>query len=228
MAGIKLNELYAEARFKDINNVFGQTANFLHFILLPISTIIFLYSAEIVDVLLGFTAIDKDTGNYISLFMKYLGLILPFHVTNTLTSRLFMASHKIQEAFWYQLIFNIVHIITIYVAVTTFGVMGYPVTQVLIYVLNTLIYYFIQRHFFKYIEYGKVLKNLFFFVLVNLVIGLVIYLGIRNSGFTDPWLILSAAVVLHAAFLLVVNHVLHMNNDILVQVKSFSSRIRQL
>ncbi|HUQ64961.1 MAG TPA: lipid II flippase MurJ, partial [Flavitalea sp.] len=182
VAGIKLNELYAAARTKDINKVFGETANFLHFILIPISCIMFLYAPEIVQLLLQLTRLDRSIGKYISLFMQYLGLILPFYVTNTLTSRLFMATHKIKAAFFYQLIFNIIQIICIYIAVNKFGIKGYPITLVLIYVSNTLIYYFVQKHFFNFINYVKVLKNLFLFILVNSIIAVLIFFGIHQLG----------------------------------------------
>ena len=227
VAAIKLNELYTESRVNDINNVFSNTADFLHFILIPISCIIFFYAPDIVRILLSLTSIDKNVGDYITMFMRYLGLLLPFYVTNTLVSRLFMASHKIKEAFWYQLIFNIVQIALIYVSVARFGIKGYPLTLVFIYVCNTLIYYFIQKHFFNYIRYGHILQRMLLYFFVNIMVSLVIYFLISTAGITNPWIALITAVTLHMLFLLFANHFFNLNKEIVLQLNTLTSKVKQ-
>ena len=227
VAGIKLNELFSRARTVEIDKIFTEIANLLHFIMIPISCLIFLYSDQIVGILQDFTSIDKTVAGYTSVFMKYLGILLPFYVSNTLMSRLFMASHKIKEAFWYQLTFNIIQIIFIYVAVKMFGIIGYPVTLIIIYFINTFMYYFVEKHYFNMIGYGRILLKFLLFVLVNAAVSAVVFLLIRVSAISEKWTILITASFLQILLLLMTNHILKLNEKVSEHIHNFTFQLKE-
>jgi putative peptidoglycan lipid II flippase len=175
VAGIKFNELYARKQFDELNQTFLSTANFLLFILVPISGLFFIFSSEIVTILLKRGAFSNEAVSNTSLFLRWLGLLAPTLVINTLFARLFMASHKILESFRYQVVFNLVLLGCIYASVRQFGPIGYPVTWVSAYTLNVLFCYLLEKRYFNLISYSLVLKNFLLIVIVNALVGLVVY-----------------------------------------------------
>lgn len=181
VAGIKFNESYAKKDYGEVNKTFLSTANFLLFILIPVAFILFLYSSEIVSVVLERGAFGKKSVIYTSQFLKYLGLLLPLMVINTLFARLFMASHKIIESFWYQICFNIILIVAFYINLRQFGFVAYPITLVSGYLLNVLLSYFLEKRYFNIIQYDIVLKKMFILILINLTVGECVYLFVHYT-----------------------------------------------
>ena len=182
IAGIKFNELHAQSNHTRLNQVFLTTASFLIFVLAPISGIYFIYSHEIVSVLLERGAFKENGVYYTAQFLQYLGLLIPMYVINTLFSRLFMATHKIMESFWYQIIFNVVLIICLYFAIKEYGFVAYPITLVLVHLLNVLLCYILEKKYFDIINYGKLLKNFLYVVLINMSVGALVYLLARVTA----------------------------------------------
>ena len=227
VAAIKLNELFAVAKTSEIDKVFTETANLLHFVMIPLSCLIFLYSNQIVDILANFTSIDKNVASYTSTFMKYLGFLLPFYVSNTLVSRLFMASHKIKEAFWYQLLFNLVQIASLYVAVQIFGVIAYPITLIAIYSTSTLLYYFVEKHYFNMIGYDRILKNFVLFLLINALVASLVFYSIMALGIADKWIMLTVAFTLQITLLLIANHILRMSELVSRHIHNFTLQLNE-
>lgn len=222
VAGIKLNELFAVVNQEGINKVFTEAANFLHFTMIPLSLLMFFYSTEIVNVILAFSSLEASTGASVALFIKYLGLLLPFYVSNTLISRLFMASHKIKEAFWYQFVFNAIQIISVYSFIKKFGPIAYPITLIFIYVSSTLFYYFVEKKYFNLISYNKILKNLFLFALINICISISVYFLIKSTTIINSFQVLLLAFSLNVIILLLINRYLKMNELISDNINSIT------
>jgi peptidoglycan biosynthesis protein MviN/MurJ (putative lipid II flippase) len=175
VVGIKFNELYTKKEFSTLNNIFISTSSFLFFILIPVSGIFFLFPEQITSILLERGSFNKASVTYTASFLKWLGLLLPLIGINTLFARLFMASHKIKESFWYQILFNVALIFALYITVPQFGFIAYPLTLLSIHILNVFFCYFLERYYFKMISYEWVLKKLFIIVLLNIVIGTIVY-----------------------------------------------------
>jgi len=173
--GIKFNELFAKNNFKRINEIFYESAKFLLYILIPISFLFFLYNKEIITILYGRGKFDEDSIRITSLFLKYFGLLLPLFAINTLTARLFMASQKIKEAVFYQFFFNIFLILLIISGVKIYGEIAYPLSLLLAYIFNVIFMYYFIKKYFDYINYNPVLIDFIKFVVLNIVIGIVIY-----------------------------------------------------
>lgn len=225
VAGIKLNELYANSQQGEVRRIFNEAANFLHFVMIPLSFVIFLYSREIVDILVHLTTINQSTAAYMATFMKYLGLLLPFYVSNTLISRLFMASHKIKEAFRYQFALNLILAAATFMAVKEFGVIGYPLTLVSVYFVSTLLFYVIEKYYFDLVGYGNILKQFFLIVLVNAAISVVIYFIIKSMSISWSWLVLFLGTFLHISTLLLVNRLTHLDRSVANNIAALTSRM---
>ncbi|MBA2250693.1 MAG: polysaccharide biosynthesis C-terminal domain-containing protein [Chitinophagaceae bacterium] len=226
VVGIKFNELYAEKKYKEINTIFLSTANFLIFIVLPISGLCFLFSDQIIIILLKRGKFDETGIAYASLFLKYLVLLLPFIVINTLFARLFMASHKIKEAFWYQTISNVLLIGAMYFSIHKFGIIGYPASILGMYLLNTIFCYFLEKKYFKIINYKKVLVNLSVFSAINLIIATLIYLLMRRLAINSELGILIIGSVAYLAMLATVAFKFNLNETLNALMKQFLQKTR--
>jgi putative peptidoglycan lipid II flippase len=216
VAGIKFNESYAGKDFGKLNSTFLSTANFLIFILFPLAGILFLFPSQIVSVLLEHGAFGKQGVAYTSLFLRYLGLLMPMLVINTLFARLFMASHKIMEAFWYQVCFNIVLIAALYITIHRFGFAAYPITLVMVHVLNILCCYLLEKKYFGIIQYNLVLKKILLLFLLNVAVGAAIYLFIFYTGIRSDFLSLAVGATLYLSIIFVIgikSNINHTFND---------------
>ena len=58
-----------------------------------------------------------------------------------------MATHKIMESFWYQIIFNVFLILSLYISIRQFGFIAYPITLVCVHVLNIFFCYCWKKYF---------------------------------------------------------------------------------
>jgi peptidoglycan biosynthesis protein MviN/MurJ (putative lipid II flippase) len=213
VAGIKFNELYAKKEFSGVNRIFLSTCSFLIFILMPISGIVFLYSSEITSFLLERGAFHKSGVANTSLFLKYLGLLMPMLAINTFVARLFMAGHKIMEAFAYQVIFNCILILFIFLGIRALGIAGYPIAMVCLHLFNVLGSYFLLR-FFPQIQYGKVLLDFIKIVGVNLL-AFIPVLALKNY-FSNLYVLLSIMIgsTLYILVLLTANRLLKVNPEV--------------
>lgn len=226
VAGIKFNELYAKKETGEINRVFSESANFLHFLLIPVSCFVFYYADDIVQFLLGFTSMNASASSYVALFLRFLGFLIPLYVVNSLIARLFMASHKIKQSFWYQVLFNVILITGLFYAVRFYGPVGYPLAMVSAYILNLGACYLIERQYFNFINYRYIMEQFGLFVIINVLISTSIFYLVKNFNIALPVLKLSVAFLLYAVVLLALNHILRMNNVLTTSWNDLLSRMK--
>ena len=213
VAGIKFNELYSRGEFENLNKTFTSTANFLLFILMPLSGIFLIYPTEIVSIILKRGAFVGNGIAYTSLFLQWLGLLAPALVINTLFARLFMASHKIRQAFWYQIAFNVVLMVCIYLSVKHFGIIGYPISWVSAYMMNVLLCYFLEKRYFSLINYDMVLKKLGIVIIVNAIVGLVVLEWKRWSAIDSNFISLCSGGGLYLILIVILGIYFRLNEN---------------
>ncbi|HRP31655.1 MAG TPA: lipid II flippase MurJ [Agriterribacter sp.] len=208
VTGIKFNEQYARGDYHELNRTFVSTSGFLLFILFPISGIMFLFSKEIVSILLERGAFGEKGVSETALFLKYLGFLAPLLAINTLFSRLFMAAHKIIESFWYQIFFNLGLILTLYFAVKGFGVVGYPMTVVSLYTLNVIVSYFLEKRYFNIIDYKKILTSFSKVIILNIcvIIGMLLVKMWLGNYWVSDFLMLGFGTVIYGSVVLVLGY----------------------
>jgi putative peptidoglycan lipid II flippase len=165
VAAIKFNELYAHEDWDKMNEVFLSGLKFLTFILIPISFFISLYSNELISILFQRGAFNQDSVNIAGVFLRYLAFLLPLLAVNTMVARLFMASQKIMESVFYQILFNLVLICLIYVGIKLWGPIGFPLGLLALHVINIAVSYYLLKYFFSFIHY-----NVFLIYLMKVII----------------------------------------------------------
>ncbi|PKM98382.1 MAG: hypothetical protein CVU79_03465 [Elusimicrobia bacterium HGW-Elusimicrobia-3] len=136
VAGIKLNEVLAQRRMDEAGRVFLASMRGLSFALVPLSLFGAFYSREIVGILFGRGAFGPASVEAASGFFLLFALLLPFYGTNAVVTRLFLAARKVREAFWYQLVMNLLLAGIIAACVARFGALGYPAGLLAFYVLT--------------------------------------------------------------------------------------------
>lgn len=227
VAGIKFNELYAAKETKEISRVFTEAGNFLHFIMIPLSCFVFYFSDEIVTFLLGFTSLNQGAIAYVSIFLRYLGFLLPLYVINSLMARLFMASHKIRESFWYQVLFNVILITGLFYAVRFLGVIGYPIAMVTAYIINIFASYFIEKKYFNFINYKGILENMGRIILSNALISTGIFFLIDNMHIQQVFIKLVIAFCLYFMALIILNNIFRLNAVLIDQQNNILNRMKR-
>lgn len=179
VAAIKFNELSAQKDAQSLNQLFLKISEFLVFILMPVSGIVFLYSSEIFSILFNRGAFDYKSVVQSSYFLKYLILLLPMLAINTLVSRLFMAAHLIRQPFWYQVSMNSLLMAFIYAGVQISGIEGYFVALLSVYMLSTVLVYLLLKKLIPYIRYDHLLRKFIVVVFLNAFILLVTFYADR-------------------------------------------------
>ncbi len=218
VAGIKFNELYARGMNDEINRIFVDVADLLLFLMVPMGFYIYLFSGDIISIVLAHSSLNTEGVYYASLFLKYLGLLLPLLVINTLFARIFMASHKIKEAFWCQIVLNVALIAGLYFSVKAFGIIGYPITMIAIYILNALVCYFLEKYYFNFIQYDAILKKFATVILVNLLISVIVFYIMHAVNISRPFPDVVISFLAYAILLYGVNAVFNINRFVNTQI----------
>jgi peptidoglycan biosynthesis protein MviN/MurJ (putative lipid II flippase) len=224
VAAIKFNELYSRKAFIDLNSIFLSTSEFLIFILMPVSCFLFFFSDEVLTIILKHGRFDESGVANASLFLKYLGLQLPLLVINNLFSRLLMAGHKVAQSFLYQIAFNIVLVIMLFTGIRIFGIVGYPLALVIVYLLNIFACYYLEKFFFGIIQYRRLLSNFFKIFFVNAGLIFIIHAGVEIIGLQNYIFKLVLAGSAYLIALHILNQWLHLNETALAFANKILAR----
>lgn len=180
---IKLSELYAQRKYKKVNEIFISTIRFLLFVLLPVSGLMFLYADEIVSVLFKRGSFDERSVQLSGDMLRYLALSLPFTAIVSIAANLYIAAQLIKISIAYQVISNAVLIGLIAVCTARLGYIGYPVAYLVINIVNAGVVYIYCANFFPFIRYTIVMRYLGLLFVYNAAIVLILrWLGMHHSG----------------------------------------------
>ncbi|HZK64014.1 MAG TPA: lipid II flippase MurJ [Puia sp.] len=227
VSGIKFNELYTRKNHGKMNEIYLTTTNFLQFILMPVSILLFLHAEEVVTILFKRGAFDSQSVLQSALFLKYLGLLLPMLAINTMGARMLMATHRIKESFWFQIVMNVTLVILIFVGVREFQIMGYLLAMLTIYFLSTLFQYYLFRSILPFVRYAGVLESFFKLLLLNACVGAVVYgAGFLLPGNVGPVVNVLFAGTLHVGLLLMLNSALKIDQELLNYTRTSLKVIR--
>ena len=202
ISGIRYNELYAQKDYTRLNMVFLETAKFLIFIMIPVSVLAFIYSDQVISILFQRGKFDAISVKNSALFMKYLVLLLPFYAINGLASRLYMAAQLINYSFWYQIAANLMLIALVWFGIKNFGAIGFPYALLTQYILNTFVIYFFLKFLLPFIKFGKVLLYLCLIILINVLLGIIVFHIIKYFDNIFSKLIFGISIYLLTYFIL--------------------------
>ena len=175
VSGIKLNEEFAQKDYVGMNETFLHTSKLMIFILVPMGCFMFIFAEPIVALFYkrgSFTAQDVVDA---AKFMRLLSIIIFSIGINAIVTRVFIAMQAVKQAFFYQVVLNVLLIIAIWLFTKYYGEYGYPYGVILINIINFIGMYFICKKYFAAIEYGKLLKYTTGIMAVNLPVSALLY-----------------------------------------------------
>ena len=210
VSGIKLNEQMAREELMGVNDTFQKTAKLLILILVPVGCYMIVFARPIVELFYERGNFDPGSINEVVGFMRLLTITIFSIGVNSIVSRVFIAAQALKQAFLYQLIMNIILIITIGILVLKFGAFGYPYGVLLINSLNFLLMYLICKKIVPFISYASVLRFTGIVLIINVLIATGIYLLFSNLQMALlPKLLLG--FLLYLTVLLPVVHIFRVN-----------------
>jgi putative peptidoglycan lipid II flippase len=225
VVGIKLNELNAKKDRQQSNEIFQNSIKILIFIMVPISSILFFFSEEIVRLLFFRGEFSEDAVKTTAIFFKYFSLALPLYSVNSMVAKLFMADQKIKEAFWFQTLLNIFYIGILFYLTSVYGEIGFPFSVILLYLaIVTLIYFLIQKHF-PYIEYKKTLIYFAKIIFMNFFISGTIFYAFHAYNNYELY-ILMVTLSVNILILLLLNHLFRINTQIHLIIIQLFKRLK--
>lgn len=209
VSGIKFNEVSAKNDALKLNDLFIQSTGILIFIMTPLCGVLFLFSEGIISLLYYRGAFDIIAVKQTAFILKYLSFTGIYFVINTMVSRLFMATQKLRESFWYQIYMNILFIVILGASSYYYGISGF-VFGTFLYQLCVIIFtYWLMKKYFQYISYLNILKGIFVNVSFNLILILGFSLLFTKVRLTPATTILFAC--LYMLCVLFINQGLGMN-----------------
>lgn len=169
IVGLKFNELFSNKQFDKLNSIYFSINNILIFILVPISIIMFFNGYYLIDILYNRGNFTNGSAELTSTFFRYLIFSLPFLATVSITSRLYMACQIIKYSFYYQIISNSLLVVLIFLGIHYFGIIGYPLSYLLINVINFIVIKYYVYKYIKFIDYNKIFRSLLNVLLINAI-----------------------------------------------------------
>lgn len=224
--GIKLNELYSQKQYAEFGNIFAITLKALLTILSMFMFLLVFNSNFIVTILYKRGMFDQEAINRTSWFLKYLCFLIPLNAISASVARVFMATQRIKESFWYQLSLSVFSVILMLILVPYYGVPGYIFTILFTFSLNAIFVYFLMKKYFPFVDYGGVVL---FFLKLFFISGICIFIAhyaigklmAVNSGL---FFLCSISIIAATYFLFV--FLVAIDNGLRQFLNSFIARLR--
>jgi putative peptidoglycan lipid II flippase len=175
VAGIKLNEEVARKDYAGMNETFLHTSTLMIFLLVPMGCFMFFFAEPVVEL---FYKRGSFTGQEViesAKFMRLLSITIFSIGINAIVTRIFIAMQAVKQAFFYQVILNVILIVAIWLFTKTYGAYGYPYCVILLNVVNFFGMYFICKKYFAAIEYGRLLKYTAGIMAVNIPVSALLH-----------------------------------------------------
>jgi putative peptidoglycan lipid II flippase len=192
VAGIKLNELFANKQPGEVDRVVVASLKGLSFVLVPAALFGAFYSREIIGALFGRGAFGPESVESASGFFRLFALLLPLYAANSIVARLFLSAQKVREVFWYQIAMNLLLAGLIVLFVDRFGALGYPSALLAFYTFSLFSAGFLCAHYFPDVGYWNGVRYLGRITAINAVILLFVA---EASGRLLPASPMAAAVL---------------------------------
>ena len=175
VSGIKLNEQVARQDYTGMNETFFSTSKLLVFILVPVGFFVFVFARPIVELfyLRGDFTISSAQGA--AVFLQLLGLSVFAIALNAMVTRVFIAMQAMKQAFFYQVIMNVLLIIAIWLAVKYYGAYGYGYAIIAANLINLAGMFFMCRIIVPQLNYAALMRYTGLIILINGIIASLVY-----------------------------------------------------
>lgn len=211
VAGIKFNELAAKNLHKELNKIFQDSIGVLLFLIVPFCLMTYLYSDVIVKFLFLRGGFTNDAVEKVTLFLKYLILLVPCLTINTFISRLMTADKKVSQSFYFQIIFNLILLLLLVVFSRYYAEQGFIFIMLIAYYLYiTVVGIFLFKWLMPFIVYQDVLKSFAVILVFNMPL-IFIYYKLFGPHQPAPNLILFTFS--YYILIILINHFTKINNS---------------
>jgi putative peptidoglycan lipid II flippase len=202
VSGIKLNEEFARNDYAGMNETFLSMSKLMIFILVPLGFFMFVFAEPIVELFYNRGSFTQKAVVESARFMQLLSITIFSIGVNAIVTRIFIAIQAIRQAFFYQLILNVLLIAGIWVFTKRYGEYGYPYGVILVNCINFIGMYFICKKYFKIIEYGKLLKYSAKIMAVNLLLAALLYYVLLSTDLGSLYKLLFGSIIYLIMFIL--------------------------
>ena len=213
VAKIKVTELYVSGKFSEVNVTVVRVVNFLVFILVPVSGLLFLFADEVIAILFKRGSFDVHSAQSSGLFLRYLGLSIPLTAIISVVSNLYFAAQLVKASIIYQIISNLLLATLVYAGLKWLGAVGYPFAYLAINALNVLVAWFYCMRFFPFVKYQLILKYFAVTIVLNFGLVMIVKFLVALLPPTSSFIRVFTGSGLYLALLLLANYFFTLNED---------------
>jgi putative peptidoglycan lipid II flippase len=213
VSGIKLNEEVARNDRSGMNDTFLKTSKLLVFILVPMGFYLFAFADPIVRLFYQSRNFSAEATAQSAVYLRLLAVTLFSTGINAMVTRIFIAVQAIRQAFFYQVVLNILLIAVIWLCTRQYGAYGYPYGIIIVNLVNYLGMFFICRKLVSSIDYGGLMKYTIIIVILNVAIAAALYFAAYLLN-TDVVLLLLSSFLTYIIILFILNRIFKLNSDL--------------
>lgn len=201
VSGVKLNEEAARGDHAGMNKTFLHMSKLMIFLLVPTGCFMYVFAEPVVELFYRHGSFTDGDVIASAKFMKLLSVTIFSIGINAMVTRIFIAMQVIRQAFFYQLILNVVLIAAIWLFTKQYDEYGYPYGIILANVVNFLAMFFICKKYFAFIQYGELLKYTGFVFLINVPVAFILFYTLGQSNLFYFYKLLVGIIVYLLIFL---------------------------
>lgn len=205
VAGIKFNELYAKMDIKTLNELFIKVANFLLMLLMPVVLITFIYSNNIAALIFKRGNMTASALETVALCLKYLILLSPLMLINSICTRIFSATQVIRQGLIYSMIAHIIFLLLTIILINLLQLKGYLYSMLAGYAVLIFLFYRLFKVKLNQIDFVMVLKYGVKQVFVNLIIALPVFFILKNLSGINYIILLFIACFIQVLIIGIIN-----------------------
>ncbi len=179
VVGMNILELYAAKNHEKLNETFVRYIKMSLFFTIPFSFIVSLNSEGIISLLFQRGRFTLESVELTGGFLRFFVLTLPYLLINSFIVKLIVAKQIQRVAFWWQASQSAGNVIVLWVMISLFGYMGYPIGGLIAsYTYILLLLNFLLKQQFGFIRRKEVIK----YFLLNMLLASGIGAGFLLAG----------------------------------------------
>ena len=205
VAGIKFNELYARMDMAALNTMFIKTANYLLLLLMPVVLIIFFYAGDITAIIFNRGSMEKNSLDTIGMCLRYLILLSPLLLLNSICTRIFSSTQVIRQGLLYSFSGHVIFLLLTILLINWLHLKGYLYSMLAGYCVIIFLFYRLFKLKLGQIDFDTVLKFGFKQLLINLIIALPVFYILKKLTDINNIILLCIAVFIQVSIIGLVN-----------------------
>lgn len=205
VAGIKFNELYAKMDLTSLNEIFIRVANYLLLLLMPVVLVTFFYADDIATLIFKRGNMANRSLETVALCLKYLILLSPLMLLNSICTRIFSSTQVIRQGLLYSLIAHIIFLLLTVGLINWLHLKGYLYSMLAGYIVLIFLFYRLFKIKLNQIDFARVLKYGFKQLVINLIIALPVFIILKKLTDINYIILLFIAAFMQVLAIVIIN-----------------------